>query len=230
MYLSQRLGGAVTACSLAGYLASERAPGRIVLCPAGLSLERDIDFLRAARVDTLWHPPDAIVLDAIAAQRPRVILYHIPSVTMVGLSQDLIDRLKTGYAGIVVGVKDSSGDWDYAQELLARHRDLAILIGDERRLAEAVRMGAQGAISGLANLAPELLLPLAEAGRDDPRVTQIVDDILRYPVVPAVKELCAHLTGDSAWRAVAPPLEPLDRTQATALCAAFDAAMRSRRS
>ena len=65
VFLSQRLGGAVTACSLAGYLASERAPGRIVLCPAGLSLERDIDFLRAARVDTLWHPPDAIVLDAI---------------------------------------------------------------------------------------------------------------------------------------------------------------------
>lgn len=65
VFLSQRLGGAVTACSLAGYLASEWAPGRIVLCPAGLSLEQDIDFLRAARVDTLWHPPDAIVLDAI---------------------------------------------------------------------------------------------------------------------------------------------------------------------
>lgn len=63
--LSQRLGGAVTACSLAGYLASERAPARIVLCPAGRSLERDIDFLRAARERALWHLPDAIVLGAI---------------------------------------------------------------------------------------------------------------------------------------------------------------------
>src|SRR6185437_15120883 len=65
VFLSQRLGGAVTACSLAGYLASERAPGRIVLCPDGLSLDQDIDFLRAAREDTLWPPPDAFVLDAI---------------------------------------------------------------------------------------------------------------------------------------------------------------------
>ena len=65
VFLSQRLGGAVTACSLAGYLASEQAPGRIVLCPAGRSLERDVDFLRAARERTLWHPPDAIILGAI---------------------------------------------------------------------------------------------------------------------------------------------------------------------
>jgi len=65
VFLSQRLGGAVTACSLAGYLASERAPGRIVLCPAGRSLERDVDFLRAARERALWRPPDAIILGAI---------------------------------------------------------------------------------------------------------------------------------------------------------------------
>src|ERR1700693_85274 len=65
VFLKQRLGGAATPCSLAGYLASERAPGRIVLCPAGRSLERDIDFLRAARARTLWNPPDAIVLGAI---------------------------------------------------------------------------------------------------------------------------------------------------------------------
>jgi 4-hydroxy-tetrahydrodipicolinate synthase len=58
-------------------------------------------------------------------------------------------------------------------------------------------------------------------------VTQVVAEILRYPVVPAVKELCAHLTGDSAWRAVLPPLEPLNRQQAARLCAAFDAAVMS---
>jgi 4-hydroxy-tetrahydrodipicolinate synthase len=167
----------------------------------------------------------SIVFDAIAEHEQRVILYHIPSVTMIGLSQDLIERLKTQYARTVVGVKDSSGDWDYAQELLARHKDLAILIGDERRLAEAVRMGAQGAISGLANLATELLLPLVDDGHDDPRVTRAVDEILRYPVIPAIKELCVHLTGDSAWRTVAPPLQPLSRAQAARLCTAFDAAM-----
>ena len=169
----------------------------------------------------------SIVLDAVRELGQQVILYHIPSVTTVELSQTLIETLKKRYPGIVIGVKDSSGNWPYAQELLQRHRDLAILIGDERRLAEAVRMGAEGAISGLANLVPELLLPLVESGRDDPRVSQVVDEILRYPVVPAVKELCAHLTGDGAWRATTPPLEPLNRAQGARLCATVDAAMMS---
>ena len=64
-FLKKRLAGAVTACSLADYLALARAPRRMVLCPVGLSLEREIDFLRAARERALWEPPGDIVFDAI---------------------------------------------------------------------------------------------------------------------------------------------------------------------
>jgi 4-hydroxy-tetrahydrodipicolinate synthase len=167
----------------------------------------------------------SIVLEGLQQLGQQAILYHIPSVTSVPLSHELIGQLKTRHLGVVIGVKDSSGDWSYAQKLLAMHKDLVILIGDERRLAEAVRLGAEGAISGLANFAPELLLPLVESGRDDVRVSQMVDEILRYPVVPAVKEMCAHLSGNDAWRAVSAPLEPLSRGQATRLCASFDVLM-----
>lgn len=167
----------------------------------------------------------SMVLDPIAAAGQCAILYHIPSVTAVALSHALIDRLKARFHGVVQGIKDSSGDWDYAKSLLERNPDLMVLIGDERRLAEAVRLGASGAISGLANIVPELLLPLVDAGRDDPRIAGLVDEVLKYPVTPAVKELVAHLTGDAAWRAVAPPLGPLERGQAERLTAAFDAIM-----
>ncbi len=37
----------------------------MVLCPVGWSLERQIDFLRAARERALWEPPGEIVFDAI---------------------------------------------------------------------------------------------------------------------------------------------------------------------
>lgn len=63
--LRRRLGGGVAAYSLSGYLASARAPGRIVLCPAGGSLAREIAFLQAAHERALWRPPDEIVLAAI---------------------------------------------------------------------------------------------------------------------------------------------------------------------
>ena len=162
------------------------------------------------------------VLGGIAGDGVRTILYHIPSVTAVPLSLQLIGRLKERFAGTVQGVKDSSGDWGYARELLNQHSELTILIGDERRLAEAVRMGASGAISGLANVVPELMLPLANEGRDDPRISALVEEVLKYSVMPAVKELIAHRTGDPAWRAVAPPLSLLTREEAQRLTAAFD--------
>jgi len=58
----------------------------------------------------------------------NVILYHIPQVTSVGLSIELVDRLKKAFPQQVKGVKDSSGDWANAQALLKHHGDLHILI------------------------------------------------------------------------------------------------------
>lgn len=162
------------------------------------------------------------LIDRLGSNARDVILYHIPSVTEVPLSIALIGRLRAAYPGVIAGVKDSSGDWGYAQALLAEHRDLTILIGDERRLAAAVRAGAQGSICGIANFCPELMRPLAEEGRDDPRVTRIVDEILRHPVTPAVKALVAHRTGDPAWLRVGPPLMPLSTAEAERLAAVYD--------
>jgi 4-hydroxy-tetrahydrodipicolinate synthase len=119
-------------------------------------------------------------------------------------------------------VKDSSGDWAYAEALLAAHAErLTILIGDERQLARAVRLGGQGAISGLANLCPAALLPLAAEGREDARIARLVDAICGQPVIPAVKALVAARTGDPAWTAVRPPLLPA--TEVGALLPLLDA-------
>jgi 4-hydroxy-tetrahydrodipicolinate synthase len=165
----------------------------------------------------------AAVFERLGAAARDVLLYNIPSVTAVPLSIELVGRLRDAFSGIIVGVKDSSGDWPYTQRLLAAHGDLAILIGDERYLAEGVRRGGEGAISGLANICPRLLLPLALEGRDDPRIAALVEDVLRYPVTPAVKVLVAHRTGDAGWRAVRPPLMPIGAGDAAALIRRHDA-------
>jgi len=131
----------------------------------------------------------ARVVEKVAHRPVRVILYHIPSVTQVSLTVDLIGRLKTAYPDLVMGVKDSGGDWAFTEALLASHGDLAILVGDERHLAAGVRLGAKGAISGLANICPAEVLPLAENGKDDSRIIDLVNEVLKYPVTPAVKAL-----------------------------------------
>ncbi|MCV3206816.1 dihydrodipicolinate synthase family protein [Mesorhizobium sp. YC-39] len=151
-----------------------------------------------------------------------VLVYNIPSVTMVKLSLDLIGRLRAAFPGVVAGVKDSSGDWDYSQALLGAHGDLVVLIGDERHLAQAVRIGAQGAISGMANFVTSEIRAMAEDGRDDARVENFVLELLKYPVTAAVKVMVARETGDERWLAVRPPLEPIASPGQRQLAAAYD--------
>lgn len=167
----------------------------------------------------------ARLLRALGPAARDVFLYHIPSVTGVGLSVEVVGQLKTEFAGIVAGVKDSSGEWANTEALIKAHPDLAILIGDERSLAAGVRLGGQGAISGLANACPEALAPMALEGRDDRRIIRLVEEVLRLPVTPAVKALVAHRTGDPAWLRTRAPLQPVAAADATRLGALFDAVL-----
>jgi 4-hydroxy-tetrahydrodipicolinate synthase len=157
------------------------------------------------------------VFEKIGARARDVLLYHIPSVTQAPLSIELIGRLKAAFPEVVMGVKDSGGDWAYTEKLLRAHGDLILLIGDERHLAAGVRLGAQGAISGLANVHPERLLKLIEAGQDDLPIIELVDEILRFPVTPAVKALIACRQDDRAWLNVRAPLVSLTEAEAARL-------------
>lgn len=168
------------------------------------------------------------VIEGLGSKARGIILYNIPSVTQVALSIDLVGRLKTAFPNIVTGVKDSSGNWSYTQDLLAAHGDLAILIGDERYLAEGVRRGGQGAISGLANVCPDMLLPLALDGRDDDRINALVDEVLKHPVTPAVKALVANRAGDPAWLAVRAPFVGLSPNASAGLASFYNRIFRAK--
>lgn len=163
------------------------------------------------------------VFERLGGRARDVLLYHIPAVTAVEVTVGLVGRLRRAFPEVVAGVKDSSGDRATADALLAEHADLAILIGDERLLARGVAKGAQGAISGLANVCPGQLGKLVATGRDDARISSVVDAMLEYPVTAAVKALVAHRTGDRAWLRVRPPLSPLSVEDMRRLGAAYDA-------
>jgi 4-hydroxy-tetrahydrodipicolinate synthase len=163
------------------------------------------------------------LFEKLGGRARDVILYNIPSVTAVTLSVSLIAKLRAAFPEVICGVKDSSGDWTYTQQLLAAHSDLTILIGDERHLAHGVRLGAQGAISGLANIIAPRLLPLALEGREDPGIVQLVDELIKYPVIPAVKSLIAHKTDDKEWLGTRPPLMPMTEADDALLTGAYSA-------
>ncbi|HVE50134.1 MAG TPA: dihydrodipicolinate synthase family protein [Casimicrobiaceae bacterium] len=152
-----------------------------------------------------------------AMHAPRgVFLYHLPSVTAVPLSIELIGRVANAFPEVIAGVKDSGGEWSYTKRLLVEHGDLHILVGDERLLARAMRHGASGAINGFSNFCARELAPLFE-GQDLPAITALVDLLLKFPVTPGVKALVAHVRNDQAFARVAPPLVQLAADDAAQL-------------
>jgi 4-hydroxy-tetrahydrodipicolinate synthase len=171
----------------------------------------------------------ARVIEAVGDTRLRVLLYHIPQITGVPLSVDLVARLAAAFPGIVAGVKDSSGDWANSAALLARVPQLAILVGHEPHLPRALRAGGAGTICGVANTYPAIVRALFSPNvtqADEERIATFIDVTFRQPFLPAFKAIVAAQTGDPGWHAMCPPQVALDEGQRrTLLTALADAGM-----
>jgi 4-hydroxy-tetrahydrodipicolinate synthase len=166
-------------------------------------------------------PDDAVfewysaVFEAIGSNLRDIIVYHIPGMTGIPLSHAVISRLKNHYPGAIRGVKDSAGNAEATFALIKAFPDLDILVGDESYLGRACAAGAVGSICGVANIVPEAVIALAENGRDDPRIVELVQEIGRNPVVPMVKALLAHVRRDPVWAVTRPPLPTLSGQSTT---------------
>ena len=164
----------------------------------------------------------AAVLTGLGQGEQRHPLSY-PQVTAVGLSVDLVGRLKKAFPGQVKGVKDSSGDWDNTRALLKQHGELHILIGDERLLAKGMNLGASGTICGLANIAPDLMQKPVN-GIEEPMVAAMIEVVLPYAVTAAVKALVGHRRNDPvAWSRMRALPSSLGAAQCRKVFAAPDA-------
>jgi 4-hydroxy-tetrahydrodipicolinate synthase len=125
----------------------------------------------------------AAFVERFAAASPLpVFLYHIPSLTGVGFGPETVRRLLDSPK--VVGLKDSGRDMtcQHTVRAIVRQRpDFSLLVGPEELLAEAVLLGAHGAMCGGANMVPRLYVDLFDAARagDLGRVRELHERVIR---------------------------------------------------
>ncbi len=116
-------------------------------------------------------------LEHLLTELPRpLLLYNMPSMTKVSFARETV-RWAVQQPGIV-GLKDSSGDMLYFQDILeiAEARpDWAALVGPEELTAETVLLGGHGGVNGGANFKPRLYVDLYEAAasRDVERMLEL---------------------------------------------------------
>jgi 4-hydroxy-tetrahydrodipicolinate synthase len=153
----------------------------------------------------------AQLIEAIADDRLRIYLYHIPPISQVPFSLALIERLIGSFPRIVVGIKDSSGDWGHTKQLIERFADSGFQIfpGSEKYLLPALQIGGQGCIAALANVCSPLLQEVYR-NRQSPKASDCQAEVDRRS---AMKSILAKETSEPAWRNVRPPLAPLSVEQ-----------------
>ena len=143
--------------------------------------------------------------------------YHFPNVAGIGLSVELLSRLKDAFPTQFAGIKDSSHDPALASTLGEKFgADMVVLTGTDSYLQLAMQNKAAGCITAAANLiSPDLreVWDLISDGQDasiaQARVTRQRHVLENYPPFPStLKALMHHMHELPRW-SVKPPLENL---------------------
>ncbi|HDI11305.1 MAG TPA: dihydrodipicolinate synthase family protein [Candidatus Acetothermia bacterium] len=141
-----------------------------------------------------------------------LLLYDIPGTTCNPLGAWLLSRLRGSFAN-VVGAKVSRSDWEAWCGYLSLREDVTLFVGVDEMVLPLIAAGAQGLISSLANIFPELYVALyrtIEAGelvraRELQRLVWELADICHRGSPLAYVKSSLSLLGVE----VGPPLPPL---------------------
>ena len=165
------------------------------------------------------------VIEQVADDRLAVYLYHIPQMTQVPITLQLIERLLKRYPGTIAGAKDSSGDWSNTQAMIDSFAadGFDVFPASESMMLQALRIGGAGCISATNNVNPAMVRELYDnaASPVAESLHQAVDAVRKVfqatAMIPAMKAVLADAHDQPAWRNVRPPLCPIGATDEQAL-------------
>jgi len=163
----------------------------------------------------------AEIIERVGDERLQLYLYHIPPVSQVAITLNLIEKLLSKYPGIVAGVKDSSGDWANTKAMLDAFAKggFDVFAGSETFLLDNMRNGGKGCITATGNINPGAIANVyrnwrsADADKLQAGITATRKIVQKQPMIPALKSAVAHFGNDPQWKTVRPPLVELSSSQ-----------------
>jgi 4-hydroxy-tetrahydrodipicolinate synthase len=163
----------------------------------------------------------AEIIERVGDERLQLYLYHIPPVSQVAITLNLIERLLSKYPGIVAGVKDSSGEWANTKAMLDNFAKggFDVFAGSEVFLLDNMRGGGKGCITATGNVNPGPIDNVfrnwrsADADKLQAGITATRKIVQKQPMIPALKACIAHWGNDAQWETCRPPLVELTSQQ-----------------
>jgi len=165
----------------------------------------------------------AQLIDKVNDHCLRIYLYHFPQMAQVSFSLSVIEKMLVTFPEMIVGIKDSGGDWSNTKMLCETFSNFRVFAGSEFFLNDMLQIGGYGCISASTNLTSRLAarvketFPTEESEHLQKKLNAIRKAIEKYPMIAALKFLMAHKTKSVVWNNIRPPLTPLSLQDGKAL-------------
>ncbi len=151
-------------------------------------------------------------LAVATAEKPiNLYLYNFPALSGVPYSPALVSRLCSEFGPRIAGLKDSSGDLDYAKGIAMALPKLRVFPSNEAVLFRARAGEFAGCISASVNVNPEFCARAYHGGDEAAlaTATKIRALVSRKSLIASVKAVLAFRRNDPVFEATMPPLTPL---------------------
>ncbi len=163
------------------------------------------------------------VINGVDDKNLKIYLYHFPKMTSVPFTLSLVRRLAKEHNGIVVGMKDSSGDWEGMKAICEALPGFKIYAGTEKYLLDILKIGGAGCISATTNATGKLAAAVYQ-NKDKKEAVAMQDKLTAARLafegpsfISGVKYMFAKWMENDEWLNVRPPINRLTITEATEL-------------
>jgi 4-hydroxy-tetrahydrodipicolinate synthase len=92
-----------------------------------------------------------LVIEGVDNDNLKIYLYNFPKMTGVPFTLELVKKLIEAFPGVIVGMKDSAGNWEDMQAVCEEIPGFQLFTGTEKYLLETLRAGGAGCISATFN-------------------------------------------------------------------------------
>jgi 4-hydroxy-tetrahydrodipicolinate synthase len=163
------------------------------------------------------------VFDQVSDSRLKVILYHIPPISQIPITDAVIEGLLKRYPGTVAGVKDSSGEFEHMKDLAQHFPELSVLAGADPLMKPLLEVGGAGCITATSNIATGYLRtvfdrfadPAAKDAVDKAQACIVAQRTIsnHFTQIPTIKAMVGYRYGDAGWGRVRHPFIALTDAQ-----------------
>lgn len=152
-----------------------------------------------------------LIADKINDENLKIYLYHFPKMTGVPFTLSLTKKLINALPGTIVGMKDSSGDWDNTKTIQKGIPGFKMYSGSETFLLDSLRLGGMGCISATGNATVKLIAEVynnwenenADSLQENLNKVRKAFEVTAF--ASGLKYMFAFWTGNKNWLNLRPP-------------------------